>query len=865
VVVSIAAAALALSAAALAVGMAAPFAGNRVLVAVTHALLIAAPVGVGIYALERQPDSRFARLLIAAGFLWAPSLLAASSNSTLYSIGRVDGWIVSLSVIALVLAFPSGRLDDGVPRKLVLLAAVLVGTLYLPTALLLDHYPDPSPWSACVRDCPPNGLAVAHPEPRVVSALIEPMREVLAIGLFVAAAGVLALRISRASRLMRQTLAPVLAAAIVTMVAQAAFLVARRVNQWSGGTEIVGFVSLLAIPGLVVAFLLGLLRWRLRATAALRRLTEEFGRTRSRSGVRAVLARAIGDPSLQIAYWTEQPGRWIDESGIPVTLPREDPARAVTEVAAHGEIIAALIHDAALVPEPAMREVAGGFALMALENQRLDAELHASLRELRRSRARILSAVDLERQRIERDLHDGAQQRLVALRVGLEVAAEAVQHDPKDAAQLLDKLGHDVEATLDEIRSLARGVYPPLLADHGIGEALRIAARAGSLPTTVRSRGLGRHPQQIEAAVYFCCLEALQNATKHAGAHSATITLSDDEQELRFEVRDDGSGLQDPNVRGVGLDNMRDRIVSLGGRLTIESAPREGTRVIGTVPVGFAYLTPDVENLLLRATDALDDCFGIYRAVRDSNGSVVDFRIEHLNDAACRAIGRSREIQLGRTLGQLEPGYLESEKFAWHRQALDTEGPSTLEDVKYETSESGRRLAKAYEVRAAPLGGGRLAVTWREITKRKRKENALLLQWAALARAAEGVCLVRASDGVIVYANPRLAEIYGYEPGELDGRHVAELNWEDELGGAERRTREILADLDERGEGSYELLSRRKDGSSLWSEARITSFDHPDHGKVWVSVQQDVTARHEPEEALRGARHPTESKAASSR
>jgi signal transduction histidine kinase len=459
------------------------------------------------------------------------------------------------------------------------------------------------------------------------------------------------------------------------------------------------------------------LRWRLRATTALRRLTQEFGRSRSRAGVRAVLARAIGDPSLQIAYWTEQPGRWIDERGMPVTLPRDDPARAVTEVAARGRTVAALIHDAALVTEPALREVAGGFALMALENQRLDAELHSSLRELRESRARILSAVDVERQRIERDLHDGAQQRLVALRVALEVAAETAGDDPKATAKLLGSLGHDVEATLDDVRSLARGVYPPMLADHGIGEALRIAAQGGPLDTTVRSRGLSRYPQEIEGAVYFCCLEALQNAAKHSGAHAATITLWADEEELCFEVRDDGSGLHQRKPSGRGLDNMRDRLVSLGGHLTIESTPGNGTRVSGTLPVGVGYLTPDVERLFKRATDALDDCFALYRAVRDPGGAVVDFTVEHLNDAACRATGRPRELQVGRTLGQLGPGYLESDEFAWHRKALEADGPSTLAHLVYETRENRQQLRRAFDLRAAPLGGGRLAVTWREVTE----------------------------------------------------------------------------------------------------------------------------------------------------
>jgi signal transduction histidine kinase len=222
----------------------------------------------------------------------------------------------------------------------------------------------------------------------------------------------------------------------------------------------------------------------------------------------------------------------------------------------------------------------------SLDRDRLEGELRSSLRELHESRARILSAVDDERRRIERDLHDQAQQRLVALRVGLEVAAAVAQEDPAATARQLERLGADVEAMLDEVRSLARGVYPPLLADHGLPDALRMAARSSSISAAMEAHGVGRYSQQVEAAVYFSCVEALQNAAKHADAGSAAIALSHKDGELLFEVRDDGRGFTAGETRGAGLDNMRDRIVSVRGRLTINSAPGKGTCVAGSVPVG---------------------------------------------------------------------------------------------------------------------------------------------------------------------------------------------------------------------------------------------------------------------------------------
>ena len=144
---------------------------------------------------------------------------------------------------------------------------------------------------------------------------------------------------------------------------------------------------------------------------------------------------------------------------------------------------------------------------------------------------------------------------------------------------------------------------------------------------------------------------------------------------------------------------------------------------------------------------------------------------------------------------------------------------------------------------AAPLGGGRLVLTWHDVTRQTRLEEQVRLQSVVLDRATEGVCLVRASDATIVHANPRFAEILGYAPGELDGRPVAEINWEDEPGDGDRLVREIAAALAAGGEGSFEVRNRRKDGSAVWCESHVVVFDHPDHGTVWVAVQREVTKR----------------------
>jgi signal transduction histidine kinase len=197
-----------------------------------------------------------------------------------------------------------------------------------------------------------------------------------------------------------------------------------------------------------------------------------------------------------------------------------------------------------------------------------------------------VKAQDEERRRIERNIHDGVQQQLVALAVKLRLADQLVEGDPDKARELLAQLRTQTGETLEDLRDLARGIYPPLLADQGLVTALEAQARRAPLPTTVLADGVERYPEAIEAAVYFCVLEALQNVTKYASASHATVRLSAHDGELRFEVEDDGVGF-DPGRAGggTGLQGMADRIDAIGGRLEIRSAPREGTTVVGRLPI----------------------------------------------------------------------------------------------------------------------------------------------------------------------------------------------------------------------------------------------------------------------------------------
>jgi signal transduction histidine kinase len=197
-----------------------------------------------------------------------------------------------------------------------------------------------------------------------------------------------------------------------------------------------------------------------------------------------------------------------------------------------------------------------------------------------------VAAQDEERRRIERNIHDGAQQQLVALAVQLKLARTMVDRDPAKAGPMLEGLQAAATTALEDLRDLARGIYPPLLADQGLTAALEAQARKAALPVTVFSEGVGRYPQEIEAAVYFCSLEALNNVAKYAGASAAEVRLAQENGHLSFTVRDDGAGF-DPAVTGygTGLHGMADRLDAIGGDLTVQSAPGHGTVIRGLVPV----------------------------------------------------------------------------------------------------------------------------------------------------------------------------------------------------------------------------------------------------------------------------------------
>jgi signal transduction histidine kinase len=549
-------------------------------------MTVAVPMAVGLYAWRRRPYGRFGQMLFGFGAAVSLTALAGSTNAVAYSTGRLAGWLIEVAFIWVILAFPSGRLAGRWDRFLITSALLIVLIGFLPTVLLAEHYPAPATWTECDVNCPANAFQVVDSEPGIVDDGLRTVREILSVVVLLAVAVVLAGRIRSATRLTRLMLTPVLAVAVARLVVYAAAFAARRADADTTVVMVLAWIVALLVPAMAVAFLIGLLRWQLFTAGALQRLARELHAHPDAERLRAALAATLEDPSLRLAFWKrEGAGGWVDAAGERVDLTTIGPGRSVTTVYDGNQRVAAIIHDAALRDRPEFVEAAATFGAIALDNYRLVAQVRSSLREVQESRARILAAADEERRRIERDLHDGAQQRLVALRIKLELAEELVVRDPSRGRELLHEIGDETEEALEDVRSLAHGVYPALLTQRGLADALRDAVLRSPIPVELDASGIGRYSPEVESAAYFCCLEAVQNAFKHAsGASRITIVLTDD-GELSFEIIDDGPGFDSwTTPLGDGLANMRDRLAAVGGDLTVLSERGKGTRVIGVLP-----------------------------------------------------------------------------------------------------------------------------------------------------------------------------------------------------------------------------------------------------------------------------------------
>jgi signal transduction histidine kinase len=345
------------------------------------------------------------------------------------------------------------------------------------------------------------------------------------------------------------------------------------------------WMFLVAYAGFPLLFLAGLVRIRL-ARASVAELVLELEKPMAPDDLRNAVADALGDPTVEIAYWIADQGRYVDLDGRPITLPPADAGRGVIHVEREDRRVAAIVHDQALEDDPHLLRAAAAAAALALDNARLQAELRSQLDELDASRRRIMRAADDERRRIERNLHDGTQQRLTSVAFGLAFAASKLDADPRAAADALGQARDGLATALAELRDLSQGIHPGNLTERGLGPAIEDLAYASPLPVRVVSTVATRLDEPIEATAYYVVAEALANVTKHARARHVSVALEHDVgHELVVTVSDDGIGGAD-TANGTGLKGLVDRVSAIGGTLDVDSRDGRGTTVRAVIPCG---------------------------------------------------------------------------------------------------------------------------------------------------------------------------------------------------------------------------------------------------------------------------------------
>jgi signal transduction histidine kinase len=520
-------------------------------------------IGAGLYAWWRRPENRVGPLMTLVGFLWFLGALGSADAAWAYTLGLALNSLWIAALVHMLVAFPSGRVAPGLERTLVIISWVGAAVVS-PLALLVIERPNDC------DDCPENVLHVWS-NPTAVD-VVEAVGVLFSVALLGGLVVVLLRRWRSFGPVQRRALSPVLwtgsavgIVALLTLALQGAGA--------TGASRFADSVLIVLITAVPFAFLFGLMRSSLSRAGTVAALFERLGGASARDA----LAEALGDDDLTLAYWLPEQGRYVDAGGHPVVL-----EGAVTEIERDGTPIAAIVHDPVLLEDRELVRTAGAAAALALENERLAAEVRARYDDLQAASARLVAAGDRARRKIERDLHDGAQQRLVSLSVTLNLARKNAEPGSR-VAELLDSAVGELTAGLAELRELARGIHPAVLTERGLDPALQSLAARAPLPVTVSATVEGRYAPAVEAAVYFVVMEALTNVAKYASANAAEVTVEQVDGHVVIDVQDDGVGGADP-AAGSGLTGLADRVAALGGRLVVESPPGGGTVVRAQVP-----------------------------------------------------------------------------------------------------------------------------------------------------------------------------------------------------------------------------------------------------------------------------------------
>lgn len=522
-------------------------------------------VACGTYIWARRPANRLGPLMTTVGMLWLLGrTMTLVANPVVYTAGLwlTDLWAPAFALF--LLSFPTGRLRSR--ADLAIVGVFLFVTVPLEFLWFLF----------LVLDNGLNALGIA-PNESAAHVIDTIQRDLISLGsvLLVMALG---RRWLRSSGPVRRQMTPVLVGAVAILLQSASWIFLSSGTRLEPLDDLI-FLAQIAIP---IAVLFVILQSRL-ARAGVADLVVELGQTPTPARLRDALANALGDPSLQVAYWAPGQGRFVDAAGQVMELPEDGTGQAVTMLERDGVREAAIVHDAILVDEPGLIAAVASAMRLAVENDRLTAEVQEQLQEVRASRARIVEAGDLERRRVERDLHDGAQQRLISLSLELRVARSKLgEHGDPEVRHSLDRAAEEAQAALVELRDLALGIHPLILTESGLGEAVESLADRTPVAVSV-DVGSERYSPAVEGAAYFVISEALANVTKYANATKAVVRVRGLADHMAIEVEDDGIGGADPRS-GSGLRGLADRLAALDGTITIVSPIGGGTKVSARIP-----------------------------------------------------------------------------------------------------------------------------------------------------------------------------------------------------------------------------------------------------------------------------------------
>jgi signal transduction histidine kinase len=529
-------------------------------------------LGCGLASWRSRPQNRVGPIMVLTSFAWFAAQLNEASTAWLYTIGTAVQSVWGIGLVWLLLSFPSGRLPARLDRWLVGFGLSLALGLQL-AAMLYGN-------KAGLRcpGCPTNLLQVVDDD-RKAQSLLD-LQRLLGGVLVVTVITVLVRRWLSAGAAKRRAVAPVLVSGCACLAALALTVALDLVGDPLGALPAhVWFYSMASVP---FAVLFVFLQRRL-ARGMIAGLVVELGGASAATDLREALARALGDPSLGIAYWFPPEQRYVDGDGAPVKLPDGDSGRRSTVVSRDGVPIAVLLHDQVLEHNAELVRSVCAAASLTLENERLQAELRARLVDLQASRARLVEATDAERRRIERDLHDGTQQRLISIAMSLGLLETKLPEQATSAQPIVREARQALTLALEELRELTHGINPPLLTERGLPAALDELCRRAALPTHLHLGVDRRLPDQVESAAYFVVSEALTNAAKHSHASEVRVTAACEGQSLAVEIADDGIGGAS-TTGGSGLRGLADRVEALGGRLCISSPPGRGTTLRAEIP-----------------------------------------------------------------------------------------------------------------------------------------------------------------------------------------------------------------------------------------------------------------------------------------